>query len=46
MIRVRVRYSPESEPAAPVEFEKWATMMQDGKGGGIITIMFDNAKGW
>jgi len=29
---------------APVEFEKWATMMQDGTERRIKSVMFDNAK--
>jgi transposase InsO family protein len=29
---------------APVEFEKWATMMQKGTGRTIRTVMFDNAR--
>jgi len=29
---------------APVEFEKWAAMMQNGTGKTIRTVMFDNAK--
>jgi len=29
---------------APIEFEKWATMVQNGAGRTIKTVMFDNAK--
>ena len=29
---------------APIEFEKWATMIQNGAGRTIKTVMFANAK--
>jgi len=35
---LRARYDP------PVEFEKWATMMQNGTERRTKTVMFDNAK--
>ena len=37
-------YFLRAKSDASVEFEKWVTMMQNGTGGTIRTVMFDNAR--